>query len=299
MNNIDSIILGHNQFIGVNHFSQDKARNRSERFSDIEKIIDIIKYCVNLDVKGMMLSTHPKSEEILKNIRVNGLSKEMHFYPLIPYAQGYVRKMNEKGIPGLLNDILKPAGISMSLDILLSGGLGYVKKDMTKMLKALIDLELIRFKNLNIKAVFLHNMVTDLALALGAEEQFKFFINYIKSHYDTYPAFATANFTLLMKSFNKWGIKRPFIMSSFNKIGFEMNPSRESNEKCLRENNVDVLAMNTLAAGYLNPKEAFKYVFSLPKIKSIVIGVSTKEHAEESINMIRSKINSSPPNECS
>ena len=32
---IDPIILGHNQLIGVDHLSQDRARNRTERFTDI------------------------------------------------------------------------------------------------------------------------------------------------------------------------------------------------------------------------------------------------------------------------
>ena len=32
---IDPIILGHNQFIGVDHLSQDRARNHTKRFTDI------------------------------------------------------------------------------------------------------------------------------------------------------------------------------------------------------------------------------------------------------------------------
>jgi hypothetical protein len=39
---IDPIILGHNQFIGVDHLSQDRARNRTDRFGDIQKILDIL-----------------------------------------------------------------------------------------------------------------------------------------------------------------------------------------------------------------------------------------------------------------
>ncbi len=62
---------------------------------------------------------------------------------------------------------------------------------------------------------------------------------------------------------------------------FKMNPSREECERCLGEYDVDVLAMSTLAAGYLKPKEAYEYLFSLPNIKSVVVGVSTREHAEE------------------
>ena len=88
-------------------------------------------------------------------------------------------------------------------------------------------------------------------------------------------------------SFDEWGIEKPLIMASFNKAGFQMNPSREECERCLREHDVDVLAMSTLAAGYLKPKEAYEYLFSLPNIESVVVGVSTKEHAEETFGIIR------------
>ena len=45
--------------------------------------------------------------------------------------------------------------------------------------------------------------------------------------------------------------------------------------------------MSTLAAGYLKPEEAYEYLFSLPNIKSVVVGVSTREHAEETFGIIR------------
>jgi len=93
-----------------------------------------------------------------------------------------------------------------------------------------------------------------------------------------------------MESFDEWGIKKPLIMASFNSAGFQMNPSREECERCLREYDVDVLAMSTLAAGYLKPKEAYEYLFSLPNIKSVVVGVSTKEHARETINLIHTQM---------
>ena len=39
---IDPLILGHNQFIGVDHFPQDRARDRVQLFSETQKIIDIV-----------------------------------------------------------------------------------------------------------------------------------------------------------------------------------------------------------------------------------------------------------------
>lgn len=287
MNEVDPIILGHNQFIGVSHLSQDFARSKAEYFSDIKKVVDVVRICSELGVNGVMLSTHPRAKDILQSIADEGLSEKLNFYPLIPYAQGYVRKMNEKGFIGLLNDVLKPASALKKISILLQGSINLLKKDFTKLLGTLINLELLTFKDLNIKAVFLHNVLTDLGLGLQAREQFEFYIDYLKDNYGITPAFTTLNFVKLVKTFDEWGIKKPLIMTPFNKVGFQMNPSGKECEKCLKEYNIKVVAMSTLAAGYLKPKEAYEYVFKLPNIVSIVVGVSTKEHAEETFRIIR------------
>jgi hypothetical protein len=285
---IDPLILGHNQFIGVDHLLQDRARNRTERFGDIQKILDVVKSFYDLGGNGMMLSTHPKARTIMEAIGSEAeLSKNFNLYPLIPYAQGYVRKANEMGVVGMLKDALEPASTSMKFRILLKGGVSILRKDFLNILSTLIDVEMLLFKGFNVKAVFLHNVLTDLALSLEAQSIFEFYIDYIKDNYGAVPAFGTMNFARLVESFDGWGIKKPLIMASFNKAGFQMNPSRGECERCLREYDVDVLAMSTLAAGYLKPKEAYEYLFSLPNIESVVVGVSTKEHAEETFGIIR------------
>ena len=44
--------------------------------------------------------------------------------------------------------------------------------------------------------------------------------------------------------------------------------------------------MNTLAGGFLNPQDAAKYISNL-NIKSVAIGMSNIEHANETINAFR------------
>jgi len=287
---IDPIILGHNQFVGVDHLSQDRARDRIEHFSDTQKILDVISYFYELGGRGMMLSTHQRATEIMRAINSETtLSKNMNFYPLIPYAQGYIRRANEMGMVGMLNDVLEPASTSTKLKILLKGGINIMRKDFLNILSTLIDVELLPFKGFNMKAVFLHNVLTDLALALKAQNIFEFYMDYIEDNFGATPAFGTMNFATLIKNFEEWGFKKPLIMASFNKIGFQMNPSREECERCLKEYDVDVLAMSTLASGYLKPKEAYEYLYHLPNITSYVVGVSSREHADEIFRHINNR----------
>jgi aryl-alcohol dehydrogenase-like predicted oxidoreductase len=44
--------------------------------------------------------------------------------------------------------------------------------------------------------------------------------------------------------------------------------------------------MGTLASGYLTPDEAFAYVGSLPAVKSLVVGASSREHIAETFRAI-------------
>ena len=202
---IDPIILGHNQFVGVDHLSQDRARDRIERFSDTKRILDVISYFYELGGRGMMLSTHQRATEIMRAIGSEPeLSKNMNFYPLIPYAQGYIRRANEMGVVGMLNDVLEPASTSAKLKILFKGGINVMRKDFLSLLSTLIDIELLPFKGFNTKAVFLHNVLTDLALSLKAQNIFEFYVDYIKDNYGVVPAFGTMNFSKLVESFDEW-----------------------------------------------------------------------------------------------
>ena len=59
-NNIDSIILGHNQFFGINHMSSEKGIEREKLFSDIQNVMDIIRHAHSLGIRGLSLSTHQR-----------------------------------------------------------------------------------------------------------------------------------------------------------------------------------------------------------------------------------------------
>ena len=43
MNLTDKIIFGDNQFFGINHMSQEKAQKMSEKFYDIDEILEYFK----------------------------------------------------------------------------------------------------------------------------------------------------------------------------------------------------------------------------------------------------------------
>lgn len=271
--------------MGVDHLSQERARQRG--IASASKIVSLLEFAYSMNVRGFVASTHPQLKGVIEYmLEHTDLSSKINFYPILPYAYGYVRQMTEKGIAATIADALAPASMHEKMRIVFSGGLSMLRKDINGLLKTFVDVELLPFNNVNVRCIFLHDVLVDLALALRLREIFELFIEHVEDKHHARVGFVTKNFARLVRQLDEWGIDDKVIMAPFNKVGFQMNPSREECERALRECKHDVIAMSTLAAGYLKPEEAYEYLFKLPNIRSVVVGVSSKKHAEETFRLL-------------
>lgn len=64
-------------------------------------------------------------------------------------------------------------------------------------------------------------------------------------------------------------------------------------EKYLKEKKFRPIAMQVLAAGAINPKEAIEYLGKLPGIESVLFGASSKGHIRETKELIENNLKSS------
>ena len=286
MTRFDSILLGDNPFFGVDHLSQERARQKATISQNFDNALGVINYCVELGVKGIVVSTHPTLKDLISHIRTKSdLIEKIEFNPILPYAQGYVSKINEKGLINTLMETLNPAGFKNKMKIIAKGGLGVIKRDLFDLFRVFIDIELLQLANTKIKTVFLHDVVTDLALSLNLKNIFETFQEHLHDNYKVNAGLVTKNFPKLTDRLNEWDLNFSNIMTSFNKIGFQMNPSRRECEVSLDKFKGDVIAMSVLAGGYIEPSDAYEYILSQPKIKKIVIGVSSIEHAKKTFGL--------------
>jgi hypothetical protein len=285
---LDQIVLGHNSFFGVNHLSKQHGADREAMFEDTQNIIKMMDIASASNVKAMMMSTHPRASAVANVVRGSReLRDQWSFYPLLPYITKYVKQANEKGMVNIVLDQLKAAGWSQMIGILARGGLGALTKDYRHILSTMIGLELAPFEGLRLHTVYLHDVLTDLALALDIPEVLELHATEIKKRFGARPGYATKNLPLLLERFEKYGFEKPLVLVQINKIGFGMNPSREACEQALKSPNLEVMAMGTLASGYLKPKEAYEYIFTQPAVQSVVVGVSTPAHAAETFAAVR------------
>lgn len=291
MEKIDKIVLGDNQFFGINHRSQEKAEEMLKRFGNIDNIFEVYDNAFDCGVKAVMLNSNEKAIAICDRFRENKSKYgDIAWYPSIPYAYKYANMVNELGIfPAINETIFKGNSAKGVLGMISKGVTMAVSKDAMKMMEMLIDVEYKMFRDLNVKVFFLQNIITDLILGYNIKEVFEHFCDYIRKKYKVNPGFVTLNMPYLKSKFEEWGIEDVVICSSINAAGFNMHPTKEEYEKVIAANDsskYQLMAMNVLASGSITVKESFDYVNKL-NIQSVVFGASSKGHIQSTVDAIK------------
>ena len=103
---MDKVIFGDNQFFGINHLSEEKARSQSMKFKDNEAIIKTLDYVYDIGLRTFMCTTHDRICDICDHIRKNGSRyQDFKIYPCMPYAHKYNNAVTELGPLGALKNI--------------------------------------------------------------------------------------------------------------------------------------------------------------------------------------------------
>lgn len=281
---MDRIIFGDNQFFGVNHISDEKARSQSIKFKEDSAIIETLDYAREEGINTFMCTTHERIGNICNYIRSNQQKyKSFEMYPCMPYAHKYANAVTELGIVGTLKEYV-PGNFVSSL---FKGGRAYLSKDYLSIMELLIDVEMKNFKGISTPVIFLQNVITDLLLGLGMKDFLVGFIRYVEKKYNAEAGFITMNMTRLLDQLESAGVRNPIICSSINKVGFRMSGGRELTEHTLRTRECRVIAMQVLAGGAVSPPEAIEYVCQLPNVTSILFGASSKSNISQTTSLIR------------
>ncbi len=287
---LEKIILGHNPLFGVDHLSQEKGNQKELRFEDKNLIADVLSYARGLGVNAMMMSTHPRAETVVSIIKSNPDLHKIKIYPLLPYIAKYVRQANEKGLTNILLDVLSKANFSQKVSIMLNGTQGFLGKDVDKIIRLLVDIEFLIFKDLNIGAIFIHDSLTDLALGLGAESVLETYKDHVENKYKVPAGFITKNVENFREKVEKKGWKDYLVMASINKTGFFVNPDLNTSINAIERPGMNFIGMSTLSGGALKPEEAYQFLGRIKNLHSVIVGMSQKEHIKETVDAINKYI---------
>ena len=280
---MDRILLGDNQFFGINHISEEKAREQAMRFRHTQAIMDVLDVAYDLGIRTFMCTTHDRIGEVCESVRAKpSRYPDFQFYPCMPYAHKYA---NAAGQLGMLGALKKFAPGTM-LDTIVKGTVSALRQDLYGLMQILVDAEMKPFTGLSTRVVFLQNVVTDLLLGLDFKAMFIAFAEHIQRRYNAEAGFITMNLPRLLDVLDACGIVNPIVCTSINKIGFRMCGGIEAYERAIATRTFRPVAMSVFASGALPPAEALAYVCGQKNIKSIVFGASTGAHISQTKELI-------------
>ena len=277
------IILGDNQFFGVNHFDLKKGEQTKSKFDTANKIRSFIDLSLKCGLDGFMINSNEKGYEIISNSDFES-SKEVHYS--IPYPHKYASMINENGMMSLLSYLIKNTSLIQNV-------LGGIKLVSTQNLKNITNLAL----NLEVPKklkkgsyVYMQNIITDLLIGMGRGDVLIEFIKNVNS-LGFKPGIITLNPIMLnhilKKNKNTDLVKDLIVCFNINKEGFNVFPSLEIVESYIKSKpKYKLMGMSIFASGAANISSSIKYIKSL-NLDYIVFGSSNLKNIKSNLNQLK------------
>ena len=276
---MDRLLFGDNQFFGINHMSEEKARAQAMKFQDLSEIIAVLDAAYDEGIRTFMCTTHDRVALVCDHVRANPSRYEgFKFYPCMPYAHKYANAVTDHGMMGAVTQFMPDEGL---LKTAIKGGMSLARKDIEGLATILIDMEMKMFRGLETPVIFLQNVVVDLLLGMGMKDSFRIFHDYVREKYDAEPGFITMNLPMLLDTLDEVGIQNPIVCANINKIGFRLSGGIEGYLDTLKKRQVRAIAMSVFASGAIAPREAIDWIAAQEGIESIVFGASSRKNIRD------------------
>jgi hypothetical protein len=281
---MDRLLFGDNQFFGVNHMSEEKARAQAMRFQSTDAVMGVLDSAYDAGVTTFMCTTHDRIADVAQRMRQEPERyAQQVFYPCMPYAHKYANAMAESGMLGAVRQFLPDGGF---FDAAMRGGRSLARKDIEGITTLLIDAEMKMFDGLQAPVIFLQNVVVDLLLGLNFTEAFRIFADHVRTRYGAEPGFITMNLPRLLDALDALGIENPIVCSNINKIGFRMSGGVDAYVDAMSNRQFRAIAMSVYASGAIRPEEAIEWVCGLPNLESIVFGASSRANIVSTVDLV-------------
>ena len=277
------IILGDNQFFGINHFDLEKGEKTKLKFDSTKKIEAFINDSLDIGLDGFIINSNERGYEIVNSSKFD-LTKEIHYS--IPYPHKYASMVNENGMMSLFEHVIKNTSLIKNI-------IGGVKLVATQNLKSITPLALNLEVPKNLKKgsyVYMQNIITDLLLGMGRGD---ILVEFIKSVYNMgyKPGIITLNpimFDKLLKNEQEaeW-LKDLIVCFNINKEGFNVFPSLDFVEDFIESSpKYKLMGMSIFASGAANIPHSINYIKKL-KLDYVVFGSSRLENIKSNFNLLK------------
>ena len=275
------IILGDNQFFGVNHFDLQKGTKTKLKFDSLKKIETFINESLDIGLDGFMINSNDIGYKLISETDFND-NKEIHYS--IPYPHKYANMINESGMLSLLQYVIRNSSFLKNVLI------GF-KLLFTRNVKYLIPLSLDIEVPTNLKKgsyIYMQNVITDLLLGMGREDLIIGFINSVTKK-GFKPGIITLNPTKLDSILTKnkiLKIQDLIVCFNINKQGFNVFPSLSSVLIFIESKpKYKLMGMSIFASGAANIPNSIEFINKL-KLDYVVFGTSKLSNVKSNFNLL-------------
>ena len=130
------IILGDNQFFGVNHFNLKKGEKTKLKFDSTNKIESFIKDSLKIGLDGFMINSNDLGYKLISEKNFDK-KKEIHYS--IPYPHKYANMVNENGMFSLLKYVIRNTSF---LKNIISGLKFLISRNVRYLVPLTLDVEI-------------------------------------------------------------------------------------------------------------------------------------------------------------
>lgn len=233
-------ILTDKSLLGVHLTSRRKALETQRYFSREDHLSRALDLARKSGIKRLLCTTNPL---LFKLLRRDPERWPFEIFAVVPNFSQFVRDTSLYGTTGAALRRILAMPLARMFD------LGMVSiKNAEKILGMRFDILMNLFlmaessqftgsrggHPLNLKAVFLHHQIADLALALGQSDLLKLFIEIAHDTFDSQAGVSTNNFIALKTVIATGRMRFDWILSPFNPRGHLMNPARKDCEEILK-----------------------------------------------------------------
>ena len=277
------IILGDNQFLGINHASPDKALALDDKFAKPDAILEVIDWAYQAGIRDFMFTTHDRLKPVFAEIVRSRLFAGMQYIPCLPYAHKYANSLTDGGIKGVVTDHM--GGCSKTQ---LLAGIGRLAMgDFAAVMQLLVDIELLMTRGLNVKGVFLQNVIFDLIMGLRGHKLLARFHRHVSERFNATPGYITMNHPMAQQVLcDEMGLQSPWICANFNVAGFRMNPGKAEVEASYGNGRSRNVAMSIFASGALSAGGPVEHVRDFKGVDAILFGSSRRQNIEGNVALI-------------
>jgi hypothetical protein len=281
---MDRLLFGDNQFFGVNHMSEDKARSQAMRFRDFAAVMAVLDAARDEGITTFVCTTHERVAKVCAHVREHREEYPGYrFYPGMPYAHKYANAVTDFGLLGAVRRAIPEKGL---VDATFRGGRAVARRDLAGLMTLLVDAEMKMFSGLATPVVFLQNVVVDLLLGIGFLDAFQIFAEHVRASYGAEPGFMTMNLPMLVEALDRVGVSNPIVCANFNKLGFRMSGGLPAYRAVVADGRVRLVAMSVFASGAIPADQAVAWVCEQPNVEAILFGASSAANIRSTCRLV-------------